>query len=196
MAGKLAAVGHAQISETENRAQYELKAERLRRALLKLFPHPTNHQLLDAGCGIGALTGHYANLGFSVTGVDFSETAIATARESGIGAHFEVGSLESLKLNREFDVVCVVDVLQHLVDDACCTRALASLSRHTKKEGFILLLDSMATSEVSAAHCHRRTLAWHEAEFRIVGLELIAQEQFTLAHENSRKHLLTFQRRH
>lgn len=163
---------------------------------MRSFPNPRNCTLLDAGCGIGALTRMYVEMGFQVTGVDFSPTAVAAAMATGIDARFEVGSLESLNLGCVFDAACIVDVLQHLVDDESCTRAIASLARHIKLDGLVLVVDSMAKPGVSAVHCRRRTLSWHEAEFRIAGLEMIQREQFPLMHENSVKHLLTFQKRH
>lgn len=151
--------------------------------------------MLDAGCGIGLLTRLYVELGFEVTGVDFSHSAVASAQAAGINAEFKQSSLEKLSLDRRFDVVCLVDVLQHLVEDDAFTRALAAIARHVKVEGVMLVVDSLGDSGPSATHCHRRSLAWHEVEFRIVGLELIEHRQFVLPHENSIKDLLLLKRR-
>lgn len=195
LAGRLAAVGHAQLSESANQEQYSIKGARIGEALLRYFPEPVGFQLLDAGCGVGALTSRYVELGFDVTGVDFSASAIAAAQASGIAAHFKQLSLERLSLGQSFDVVCIVDVLQHLVDDDGFARALAGVASHVKLDGAVLVVDSMSDSGPSATHCHRRSLPWHEAEFRIVGLEMIEHSQFTLPHENSTKDLLVLKRR-
>ncbi len=195
LSGRLAAVGHRQLSESANLEQYAIKRARLSEVLLRYFPDPAGRPLLDAGCGVGALTRLYVELGFDVTGVDFSPSAIVAAQEAGINARFQQSSLEQLSLGRSFDVACVVDVFQHLIDDEAFTRGLAAVARHVKLDGMVLVVDSMSDAGTSATHCHRRSLQWHEAEFRIAGLELIEHDRFTLPHENSTKDLVILKRR-
>lgn len=70
-------------------------------------------EVLDAGCGNGALARRLVKMGARVLGVDFSSTLIEKARERGLGVEYEVLSLtdrEQLKLlsqRKTFDrVVC------------------------------------------------------------------------------------------
>lgn len=141
------------------------------------------------------MTKLYVELGFEVTGVDFTETAINTARQAGIAADFQHAALERLSLGRCFDVVCVIDVLQHLVDDEAFACAVGALGRHVRMDSLAVVVDSMVEQDVCATHCRRRSLTRHEAEFRIAGLEIIAHEQFVLTHENATKDLVVLQRR-
>lgn len=52
----------------------------------------------DLGCGPGRLTGHLAELGLDVFGVDLSPGMIEVARRSHPGLRFEVSSLDRLDL--------------------------------------------------------------------------------------------------
>lgn len=194
-AGTLAAVGHVQLSDQANAEQYAIKRDRLAGAIRRHVPDGRGRSLLDAGCGVGALTSLYVELGFDVTGVDFSATAIATARESGINANFVQSSLDGLSLPRSFDVVCLIDVLQHLVNDGAARQAVASVGRHVHRDGLALVMDSMADEAPSALHCRRRSLDWHLATFDAAGYDLIDLETFVLPHERSTKNLLVLRRR-
>ncbi len=53
------------------------------RAVLAAFAEAVTGPVLDAGCGPGRLTGHLADLGLKVGGLDLSPEMIAVAR----GAH-------------------------------------------------------------------------------------------------------------
>ena len=53
-------------------------------------------QVVDAGCGPGRLTGHLAELGLDVSGIDLSPAMVEVARRTHPGLRFEVGSLAAL----------------------------------------------------------------------------------------------------
>lgn len=82
---------------------------------------PASLSLLDVGCGGGLLSERFANLGCTVTGIDRSVPTLAAARahaeKAGLVIDYLEGSAESLPFQeRQFDVVCCCDVLEH-VDD-------------------------------------------------------------------------------
>lgn len=193
--GSLSSVGHAQLSEAANAEQYAIKRVRIAAAIQRYVANPSACELLDAGCGVAALTKLYVELGFRVTGVDFSATAIEAARNLERNAIFVESSLEDLSLARSFDLACVIDVLQHLVNDTAASSAIAAIGRHVKRGGLAVVVDTMNDDGPSAEHCRRRSLSWHEAEFRITGFEIIDRDRFLLPHENATKDLLVLQRR-
>jgi trans-aconitate 2-methyltransferase len=89
------------------------------RALVRhgLRPH---HQVLEVGCGIGALTGLLAKelrAGGSVTGVDLSPKSIEVARDRLVGrpnVRLVTGDVLEETLDTRFDVVVLADVIEHI----------------------------------------------------------------------------------
>lgn len=87
----------------------------------RLLPDLNKRQVLEIGCGRGDfsiwLAGRYPQA--EVTGVDFSETAIATARQraasSGSGSRFKVEDAEALSFaDGSFDYVISCECLEHV----------------------------------------------------------------------------------
>ena len=74
-----------------------------------LHPAPGD-EWLDAACGTGELSFLAAAAGAHVTGMDFADTLVATARrqanERGLHIHFDVGDVEAMPYgDDQFDVV-------------------------------------------------------------------------------------------
>ena len=79
------------------------------------------HSVCDLGCGNGYLAGRLGALGYSVTGVDASETGIAIAREFHganevrfVCAQLGKELVNALPGEKEFDLVVSSDVIEHL----------------------------------------------------------------------------------
>jgi methionine biosynthesis protein MetW len=72
---------------------------------------------LDIGCGDGATVGLIAQrVGLAYEGVDVSEAAVGLAKQNGFSAR-AVERSDSLPFaDWSFDVVCLVEVLEHLFD--------------------------------------------------------------------------------
>src|SRR3954468_10385204 len=109
-----------------------LAEERGRRAtaarLLDLVAaHVPSGRLLDVGCGHGLLLNEARRRGYETVGLELSRSAAAHARE-GLGLDVRQVPLEEFEADDGFDVVLLVDVLEHLdeplagIDD--CVRLL------------------------------------------------------------------------
>lgn len=90
--------------------------------------------VLDVGCGAGEHTMLLTRLGYDVLGIDFSEHAVAEARESaaqrGIDAHFAVADATRLGESPDLRYDTIVDsALFHVFGDADRPRYVASLHR-------------------------------------------------------------------
>ncbi len=83
---------------------------------------------LDVGCGAGLLCEPLARLGASVTGVDAAAENIAAAAEHAAGAGLTIdyrhGEISALGLTG-FDLVCSMEVIEHVADKAAFLSALA-----------------------------------------------------------------------
>ena len=76
---------------------------------------------LDIGCGGGFMSETLAQLGFSVTGVDQSESTLENAerhaQRQGLDINYRYAQAESLPYPDDyFDLVCACDVLEHVSD--------------------------------------------------------------------------------
>ncbi|WP_158998895.1 bifunctional 2-polyprenyl-6-hydroxyphenol methylase/3-demethylubiquinol 3-O-methyltransferase UbiG [Pigmentibacter ruber] len=93
--------------------------------------------ILDVGCGGGLLANDLAEISDNVTGIDIFEESLITARKYNRQKNVNYLKGNALALpfaNETFDVVCILDVLEH-VDNY--QLALKEAVRVVKKSGFI-----------------------------------------------------------
>lgn len=91
-------------------------------------------RVADVGCGGGLLTEALARLGARMTGIDAAGEGIATARahaaESGLEIEYRVATAEDLAAAGErFDVVCALEIVEHVADVDAFLAAVAALTR-------------------------------------------------------------------
>jgi len=91
--------------------------------------------VLEICCGSGMMSEKFARHGARVTGLDFSGSAIARARERarrfGFDARFLIGDAENLAFqDGSFDIVAVHDGLHHLNDPFRAIGEMARVARH------------------------------------------------------------------
>ena len=78
-------------------------------------------KVLDIGCGAGLLTNELAQLQHEVYGIDLSESSLAIARTHDVTSRVSYEKANAAALPFEdglFDVVCAMDVLEHVEDVA------------------------------------------------------------------------------
>lgn len=105
-----------------------------RRVILELMGPVQDADVLDAGCGDGALACAMASGGASVTGLDADPVMLAAARAraamTGARVTFLPGRIEQLPLaDARFDVVVAVTVLCFAADAATAVREMARVLR-------------------------------------------------------------------
>lgn len=114
----------------------------LRRAYRVLFPNNSQAlpplppgRMLEVGCASGAFMAEMAAKDWRVEGIEFSPSAAAHARASGLSVH--IGSVESAPGYAEpFDLVVGWMVVEHLHDPV---GALSKLARWTKPGGWLAI---------------------------------------------------------
>jgi SAM-dependent methyltransferase len=86
------------------------------------------NRLLDVGCGAATLLEAARRAGWEAEGVEVSEAAVNNARARGFNVFFG-GLAEAAYPSARFDVVTVVEVLEHLLDPAALLREAARVLR-------------------------------------------------------------------
>ena len=92
-------------------------------------------QILDVGCGAGFLSNHLGALGHDVTGLDLSDDALAVAARHDLRHAVRYQRGDALKLpfaNASFDVVCAMDLLEHVESPE---QAIAEAARVLRPSG-------------------------------------------------------------
>src|SRR6056297_1180510 len=90
-------------------------------------------RLLDVGCGGGILAEAMAQRGATVTGIDMGEAPLSVARihqlESGVEVDYRQSTAEALAAEQpgQFDIVCCLEMLEHVPDPAAVVEACARL---------------------------------------------------------------------
>ncbi len=90
---------------------------------------------MDVGCGGGILAEAMAQRGATVTGIDMGEAPLAVARlhqqKSGLAVDYQHTTAEHLATLEPagFDIVCCLEMLEHVPDPGSVIAACATLAR-------------------------------------------------------------------
>ncbi len=142
-----------------------------RQLLVELAGPVAGKQVLDVGCGDGALATEFVRLGGAVTGLDRAPEMIAAARRRAAIAstpmQLVTGEVERLPFDDEtFDLVTAVTVLCFVGDAAGAVAEMARVLR----PGGRLLLGELGRWSLWAAHRRIRgwlgNQMWRTARFR------------------------------
>lgn len=151
-----------------------------RRALSPWLPRvsPGTSRALDVGCGIGRWSKELAARGHEVTGFDLSPYMIEQARrQAGGRCAFEVGDVAALRLNRRFDFILCVTVVQHVTDSARALESIRRLAEHLTPSGRLVMLEAAPSFPITRCDTQvftARSLEWHAHAFHEARLKLVA----------------------
>ena len=151
------------------------------RALSDLLTDVHGMDVLDVGCGIGRWSIRMAAAGARVVGLDLSRTMTEAAYrrsiEAGVTCEFLTGSAADLRLERQFNRILCVTVLQHL-NDAELRRTLANFHHMLAPGGTIVLMEvapDTPRSDCDTDVFTSRTLDDYQSAFAAAGLFLEEQ---------------------
>ena len=122
-----------------------------------------NINILDIGCGGGLLTEPMSRLGANVTGIDASEKNIKIAKahliKSKLKINYICSSPEKFKINKKFDVVLNMEIVEHVED---LELFIKKSSEHLKINGimFIATLNKTLKSYLFAIVGAEYLLRW------------------------------------
>lgn len=104
-----------------------------------------SYEIIDVGCGGGILTESLAQAGYSVVGIDALESNIKAAQKHLLNASFEnkisyiCSDIESLEQNKQYDVICAMEIIEHVNNVEFFIQNLAS----RLKPGGLLFLSTL-----------------------------------------------------
>lgn len=131
---------------------YEVHQAKLQKVLNMGFA-PSSGKLLELGCGAGNIGLWFASFGYTVSGIDISETAVALAQQraedSGADAVFSVGSVLELSdyADAFFDFVYDSHLLHCIIGED--RQELFKNVIRVLKPGGYFLVDTMCYSELT-----------------------------------------------
>jgi ubiquinone/menaquinone biosynthesis C-methylase UbiE len=140
---------------------------------------PTPVSILDIGCGTGALMKELAVYG-TVSGVDFSDTAIAFCRDRGLTSVQKSDVRQLSFAANTFDVVLALDVLEHVPNDA---HAISEILRVLKPSGVLIVfvpafMSLWGITDIISQHYRRYRLPELVALFKNHNTRLLRKSYF------------------
>jgi SAM-dependent methyltransferase len=117
--------------------------------MLKRLAEPVGKDLVDIGCGGGALVRELTGLGARVVGVEISELQLATAlaRDDGRGARYLIGAGQDLPLEgASVDVAVFMRTLHH-VPPAELLTALSEARRVVRDGGLVYVAEPLPVGD-------------------------------------------------
>lgn len=190
----LRGVGRIGLDEDANRLQYQIKAARLHRVLDDV--RRRLQTLLDAGTGTGVFAALAADLGFTVTAVDFSETALERARKRAPAVRSWIrADLADLSGLQPHDIVMCIDVLFHVVDDGKWAASVLNLADSVRDGGILIIQEHLRgdLGELDGPkHVRWRTL--RDYQDILSGWEIKAHQRYRLPYSGEHKDLLVWRR--
>lgn len=122
------------LYKTEDVHWWHKAKRRFVKQLITTHIHKKSLTILDVGCGTGKSMDELSSLG-GVWGVDISDEALLFCKKRNL-THVKKGEAEHLPFQKDFfDVVCALDVLEHVDDEA----SIREIKRVLKNNGFIII---------------------------------------------------------
>lgn len=152
---------------------------KLARTLIMRHTAGTALEILDIGCGTGALLHELADVGH-VYGVDCSQTAVTYCKNRGI-KNVILGDITSIPFpDGQFDVVLALDVLEHIDDD---TAAVHEIRRVLKPNGVAIIfvpafMFLWGSTDIVSEHKRRYTELSFVSTLKRGGLEVVRSSYF------------------
>jgi trans-aconitate methyltransferase len=153
---------------------YGPTARHTRRFIFRLMGRITFKSVLDAGCGTGVLLQQILNKypNAQLTGSEYSPQGLEFAKKRLPQGEFHVLDLSKETLDRKFDLITCIDVLEHIHDDRAALKNLLAMTG-----GHMILsvpIGPLFKAEVDRmGHVHGYSRPELEKKIREAGFEIV-----------------------
>lgn len=152
----LVAVGHPAFNHMYNEYMYKLQLLVLRDVLKNYGISSVGKKVLDVGCGTGVFSRFYLRNSAQVTGIDITTTSIEKLRKSlpeGKFITMDISEKLTAKedFENQFDLINMLNVIFHIVDDEKFERTLENLAACLKEGGYLLISDYFGDEDIVPA---------------------------------------------
>jgi SAM-dependent methyltransferase len=145
-------VGWTGLGRAFNGRMYAVRRHVFQRVVSARVPIAGDPRVLDIGSGTGFYLDLWRDLGVRrIEGSDLSERAVTRLRAAYPGVpihHLDLGSDAALPSPGGYDLVSVMDVLFHIVDEAAYRRAVENLGRLVRPGGHVVLSENFLNDRV------------------------------------------------
>ena len=136
----LCSVGDEGMSEPEIREAYATQAGEMLNMLDRAGVGLAQARLLEIGCGNGYYSDLMHRRGLTkYAGFDIADVFFPMLREKFPGFEYVRGDITADRLADEFDVVLMIDVIEHIVTEAKLMSALSNVGAMTAKGGVVAI---------------------------------------------------------
>lgn len=157
----LGATGWSGLGESFNWWSYSVRRYVFARAVGEMLGDVRSLRVLDVGSGTGFYFDAWRRLGVAdLTGSDLTSAAVAqlASRYPDLPIHkLDIGAPEGRLDIRAFDVISIIDVLFHIVDDHRYEQAIANLAAMLKSGGMLLFTENFVRAPQVTQHQISRT---------------------------------------
>jgi SAM-dependent methyltransferase len=143
----LTSVGYIGVGLPFNAWMYRVRQRVFRETMRAFVPARDDLEILDIGSGTGFYLDRWRELGFqSIAGSDVSEMAVERLRERY--PSFDIAQLDIAKeesaglIQRQFDIVSIMDVLFHITSDHQYERAFVNLAKLVNPGGLLVFSEN------------------------------------------------------
>ena len=121
-------------SKEAGNALREIKMKTYKKQLLEIRKFEDFHTILDIGCGLGYSLDSAVEQGYEITGVEFNEVVANEIRQRHEKIYTNLD--EILAKNKKYDVITLMEVLEHLPD---LSKLFTELHQLTSENSLVML---------------------------------------------------------
>jgi 2-polyprenyl-3-methyl-5-hydroxy-6-metoxy-1,4-benzoquinol methylase len=127
-------------SERNNLKRYKRVTSILKEELTSKIPDFKNLKVLEIGTGTGLITNALKELGVvNYIGVDITDVLFNDLQKTYLGYQFKKIDVTKDLINDKFDLIVIIDVIEHIVENGKFNFAMNNLKNSLKEHGSIII---------------------------------------------------------